>query len=305
MPHVSSSPSPITRVDPSHTPSSEVVDILQAKGAVILQGFVPRDVVANINEELEEPLEKLAAGSSHTSEHIRKFHGAQTKRLTNMVVRSPTFREKLFDHDYIHEICGRVFHHETGSYWIASTQVIEIGPGNVAQPLHRDVNQYQVFRTLANDGPEGVVNFLVALTDCTEENGATRVVPGSNTWADWSVKATHEDTIPAELEAGDVLLINGRILHGGGANCTDTARRVIAWSFIPSFLTPEEAYAFMVPMELARTLSPRGQRMLGFRSQFPLNSPGLWQCDYSELAEYLALEGHDAEVEKIKARGIR
>lgn len=305
MPHTTSTQSPIRRVDASITAASETVEILRANGAVILQSFVPQNVIAKINKDLEEPLEKLSAGSSHSSEHIRKFHGAQTKRLTNMVVRSPTFRDELFDHDYIHEVCGRVFHHETGSYWVASTQVIEIGPGNAAQPLHRDVNQYQVFRTLANDGPEGVVNFLVALTDCTEENGATRVVPGSSKWADWSVQATQEETIPAELKAGDVLVINGRILHGGGANRTQSLRRVIAWSFIPSFLTPEEAYAFLVPMETARKLSPRGQRMIGFRSQYPLNSPGLWQSDYSELADVLGLQGYDVEIERVKAAGVR
>jgi len=277
---------------------------VKEEGGVILRGFISPESVKQINLELEEPLASLNAGSTHEFEGIRVFHGAQTKRLTNMVVRSKTFREQLFDHDCIHDICRQRFHHETGSYWVHSTQLIEIGPGNPAQVLHRDIEQYSVFCQLQNDGPEGELNFLCALTDCTEDNGATRVVPGSNKWPDWSVEASSEDTIPAELKAGDVLLISGRTIHGGGANRTQECRRVIAWGLCPSFLTPEEASPFIVPMELAKTLSPRAQRMLGFRSQFPIGSPGLWQSDYAELADVLKMPGVDHEIGELKGVGV-
>ncbi|KAK3618431.1 hypothetical protein LTR56_024654 [Elasticomyces elasticus] len=303
MPHPTQAS--IRRVDPTKASPAEVIAIIREEGGVVLQGFIAPESVQQINHELDEPLANMAPGSTHGAEHIRKFHGAQTKRMTNMVVRSKTFREQLFDHDYIHDLCRHTFHNETGSYWIMSTQLIEIGPGNVEQALHRDADQYQVFSKLGNDGPEAVLNFLCALTDCTKDNGATRVVPGSNKWPDWSVRATQDDTVSADLDAGDVLLINGRLMHGGGANRTQENRRVLSWSFIPSFLTPEEAYPLIVPMDLAKTLSPRGQRMLGFRSQFPMNSPGLWQSDYSELGDFLGLEGDDPDVEKVKMAGKR
>ena len=31
------------------------------------------------------------------------------------------------------------------------------------------------------------------------------------------------------------------------------------------------------------------QRILGFRSQYPAGSPGLWMVDYRELADHLGL----------------
>jgi hypothetical protein len=43
-------------------------------------------------------------------------------------------------------------------------------------------------------------------------------------------------------------------------------------------------------MDIAKTLSPRVQRMLGFRSQYPTGSPGLWQVDYADLGDYLGLD---------------
>ncbi|WP_254404906.1 acyl-CoA dehydrogenase family protein [Streptomyces sp. AC627_RSS907] len=45
----------------------------------------------------------------------------------------------------------------------------------------------------------------------------------------------------------------------------------------------------LVDRELAKTLSPRVQRMLGFHSQYPTGSPGLWQVDYADLGDCLGL----------------
>ena len=103
------------------------------------------------------------------------------------------------------------------------------------------------------------INFLTALCDFTEEKGATRVIPASNHWDDFNEMGSHEDTIPALLNAGDVLLIDGKVVHGGGANTTtDQYRRAMAWSFTIGWLASEEAHAFVVPMDLVKTLPAEG-----------------------------------------------
>ena len=78
---------------------------------------------------------------------------------------------------------------------------------------------------MGKSGPMVMVNFLIALTDFTEENGATRVIPGSNDWDDYEDRGTPEMTIPAEMKAGDVIFFNGKVSHGGGANVTENERR--------------------------------------------------------------------------------
>jgi ectoine hydroxylase-related dioxygenase (phytanoyl-CoA dioxygenase family) len=93
------------------------------------------------------------------------------------------------------------------------------------------------------------------------------------------------------MKAGDVLFYSGKTVHGGGANRTeDEYRRGVAFAVNAGFLTGEEAYPFLVDLEIAKTLSPRVQRMLGFRSQYPTGSAGLWQVDYAELADHLSLD---------------
>ncbi|MFJ8546198.1 phytanoyl-CoA dioxygenase family protein [Streptomyces sp. NPDC093586] len=272
------------------TPAEEILKIVARDGGVIIKGLLTRDQIDRFNAEIDPPLQALRPGSTHENELVAEFHGSNTKRLTNLVTHSPTFRNEIIDHPLVHEISDRVFLEESGTYWMTTAQVIEIGPGNKAQMLHRDLENWFPFIGMGPKGPEVTINFLVALTDFTEENGATRVIPGSNHWSDFEDRGTPEQTIPAVMNAGDALFISGKTAHGGGANQTDDQyRRAVAFTFNAGYLTGEEAYPFLVDMEIARQLSPRVQRVLGFRSQYPTGSPGLWQVDYADLGDYLKL----------------
>ncbi|MCW2790883.1 MAG: phytanoyl-CoA dioxygenase (PhyH)-like protein [Aeromicrobium sp.] len=272
------------------TPLAEILAIVDADGGVIIEKFLTEDQVKRFNEETQPALDALDAGSKHDDDFIADFHGNQTKRLTNLVTISKTFREEILEQDLLYELGEAIFREESGDFWLTTGQIIDIGPGNKAQVLHRDLENNHFAVTMGKSGPMVMVNFLIALTDFTEENGATRVIPGSNTWDDYEDRGTPEQTIPAEMKAGDVIFFNGKVSHGGGANVTENERRRgLTIPLQPSFLTPEEAYPLLVDLELAKTLSPRVQKLLGFRSQYPVGSPGLWQNNYEEIADHLGL----------------
>ncbi len=276
---------------PADTPVADLLAIIQRDGGAIIKNFLTKDQIDRFNTDVEAPLQALRPGSTHENEIVAAFHGSNTKRLTNLVTHSPTFRNEIIEHDLVHGLCDAAFLEESGTYWMTTAQVIEIGPGNAAQILHRDLGNWYPFIGLGPQGPEVTINFLIAFTDFTEENGATRVIPGSNHWENFEDTGTPEATIPAVMNAGDALVISGKVVHGGGANqTTDEYRRGVAFTFNPGFLTPEEAYPFLVDPEVAKTLSPRVQRLLGFRSQYPTGSPGLWQVDYADLADHLGLD---------------
>ncbi|MFV8233178.1 phytanoyl-CoA dioxygenase family protein [Mycolicibacterium fortuitum] len=268
----------------------EILSIVREDGGVIVKGLLTPDQVAQFNAEIDPALRELDPGSKHDNAIVAEFHGRNTKRLTNLVSRSETFRREVIDHDLVHALADAVFLAESGTYWMTTAQVIEIGPGNTAQMLHRDLENWFPFVGMGPAGPEVTVNFLIALTDFTEENGATRVIPGSHKWDDFEDRGTPEQTIPAEMSAGDALFFSGKTAHGGGANRTsDEYRRAVSFALNPGFLVGEEAYPFLIDRVLARSLPPRVQSLIGFRSQYPIGSPGLWQVDYSELADYLDL----------------
>lgn len=274
----------------SSTDIAEIRAIVERDGGVIIEGLLTPDQVARFNADIEAPLTALDPGSKHQLEIVQEFHGANTKRLTNLINHSPVFRSEIIDHDLVHALCDATFLEESGTYWMTTAQVIEIGPGNRPQMLHRDLENWFPFIGMGPAGPEVTLNFLIALTDFTEDNGATRVIPGSNHWPNFEDRGTPEQTIPATMKAGDALFFSGKTVHGGGANVTtDQYRRAVAFAFNPGFLVGEEAYPFLIDRELAKTLSERVQRITGFRSQYPIGSPGLWQVDYRELADYLEL----------------
>ncbi|KAK9778849.1 putative Fe2OG dioxygenase domain-containing protein [Seiridium cardinale] len=263
-----------------------VLKALREDGAVIIKGLFTSDQVRRLNEDVQPAVDNLGVGSKHTEEWVKDFYGYNTKRLNNVVTHSKTFRDEILEKDLIHELCEEIYMKDAGGYWMNSAQVIDIGPASAAQPLHRDQWQFPIFTHCGPNAPEASINFVVALTKFTDEGGATRVIPGSHKWDDFSQNGTPEDSIPAEMEAGDACFITGKVVHGGGANRTkDFTRRGITLVFQCSYLTPEEAYPFLVDKEIARTLTPRGQRMIGFRSQFLKDSPGVWKRDYGEAEE--------------------
>ncbi|GAA5108221.1 phytanoyl-CoA dioxygenase family protein [Haloechinothrix salitolerans] len=275
---------------PSSAPIAEIMSVFHEDGGVIIEGLLTPEQVERVNREIEPDIQAMQPGSKHENELVAEFHGRNTKRLTNLVTRSKTFATEVIDHDLVNALAEAVFLEESGTHAMTTTQVIEIGPGNAAQMLHRDLENWFPFVGMGPSGPEVIINFLIALTDFTDENGATRVIPGSNHWPDFEDRGTPEQTVPAEMSPGDALFFSGKTAHGGGANqTTDFYRRALAFAFNAGYLVGEEAYPFLVDRELAKTLSPRVQRLIGFRSQYPTGSPGLWQVDYSELADHLGL----------------
>ncbi|MET3821208.1 hypothetical protein ACVK00_000122 [Burkholderia sp. PvR073] len=276
---------------PKTTSAQEIVSLMNRYGGVRIKGYLSEEQVANINREVDGPLEGLREGSSHDNELIKAFHGAHTKRLTNMITHSKTFGGVL-DDDLFHELGEVLYREESGDWWLSTAQVIDIGPGNTTQMLHRDVGNFPPLCALGVNGPTVFTNLMIALTRFTEENGATRIIPGSQNWDEdyFDSKGTPDMTIAAEMDAGDALLFSGKVIHGGGANVTkNERRRGLTLPMQPSYLTPEEAYPFIVDMDIVRSLSKRVQRIIGFRSQYPAGTPGLWQVDYDDIATHLGL----------------
>jgi ectoine hydroxylase-related dioxygenase (phytanoyl-CoA dioxygenase family) len=277
---------------PADTSPAQIKAIIEQDGGVILTSFFSADQVRRFNHEIDPFLNELEAGSPDKVDLFEGFHGSNTKRLTNVVTHSPTFRQEMIQDPRVLAIADALLLPIADSYQMTAAQVIEIGPGSKPQPLHRDLENWPIFRELGPNGYNVTINFLTALTDFTEENGATRVIPGSSHWHDYENRGTPEETYPALLNAGDVLLIDGKVAHGGGANNTaDTYRRAMAWSFTIGWLTSEEAHAFLVPLELVKTLPPKIQNILGFRSFHNASKQGgtLWQANYDDIAKYLDL----------------
>jgi ectoine hydroxylase-related dioxygenase (phytanoyl-CoA dioxygenase family) len=184
----------------------------------------------------------------------------------------------MLDNPVFEKIADAVLLPRCGSYWVNTGQVMFIGPGEKAQVLHRDANNWwEYMRATWPNAPEVTISAMIGLEDVTEELGATRVVPGSHRWEQLE-RFEDYDSVPAELGPGDAFIYSGNVLHGGGANQTDRWRKAMHLSFVAGWLTPEEACALDYTTEELKSQTPRVQRLLGHRSYSALPHPGggLW-----------------------------
>jgi ectoine hydroxylase-related dioxygenase (phytanoyl-CoA dioxygenase family) len=163
-------------------------------------------------------------------------------------------------HPIILDTVGRVLEQAT-TFQLHLTQVIAVGPGSAAQQVHRDQWAFDFFPFPS--GYEVQCNTLWAMTDFTEENGATRLVPGSHRFEDRR-EFTQADTEPATMPAGSVLFYTGALYHGAGANHSAEVRYGLNITYAVSWLRQEENQYLSVPHDVARTLPDPLLRLMGY-----------------------------------------
>ena len=238
---------------PASASADEICAALADDGCVVVERVVRPEVMDEVAHELRPFAEKTPLGPDD-------FSGRRTRRTGGLIARSPKSRD-LVMHPTVLGAVGKMLGHAT-SFQLHLTQIISIGPGEPAQTIHRDQWAFDFFPFPR--GYEVQCNTIWAMTDFTEENGATRVIPGSNRFDD-KLRFTEADTEPAEMTKGSVLFYTGSIYHGGGANRSKNIRSGINITYNVSWLRQEENQYLSVPLEIARTLPVDLLRLMGYR----------------------------------------
>jgi len=188
------------------------------------------------------------------------FEGRRTRRAYGLFAKT-----RAFDEAAMHPLVTGVLDQVLGHYQLGAPAIIGIGPGEKAQPLHRDDALYPVARPHA----ELVVSAMWPLDAFTEKNGATRVVPGSHRDTSESPADLNRASIPVASGTGSVLLYLGSTLHGGGANRTADTRHGVIMHYGASWLRPVENHVLAVPRHVVRTLPVQLQELLGYNVHPP------------------------------------
>lgn len=220
-------------------------------GYTILEGAIEPELVDALATDLvrlEELYEVVPSDNS--------FEGAKTVRIYNLLAFGKLY-EAIPVHPEVLPVVERVL--DPGCL-VSSLSSISIDPGESAQPIHAD----DQLIPLAKPHAPTVCNTMWALTDFTEANGATRVIPGSHL-RDHSPNYGHPyDSIPAEMPKGSVLVWHGSLWHGGGANTTGTRRVGIAMNYCAGFIRQQENQQLGIPREIAAGFSPRLRELCGY-----------------------------------------
>ena len=233
-------------------PAESVAAALAESGVAIVEKLEPPARLAGALRELAPFVEATPTGSDG-------FAGRRTRRTGGLIARSPICRE-LVTHPFVLDVVGRVLGHAS-NFQLHLTQLIAIGPGEPAQLIHRDQWAFDFFPFPA--GYEVQCNTIWAANDFREDNGATRVIPGSNRFAD-KLQFKEPDTVAAEMPAGSLVFYTGSLYHGAGANRSDHVRYGLNLTYALGWLRQEENQYLSVPAEVARTLPDSLLRLIGY-----------------------------------------
>lgn len=236
---------------PANAPADDILTILKRDGALILKDVLSPDEVKAALGELMPYIEATDYGRDD-------FTGRKTTRTGALVARSQKARDMVMHpaileaaQSFLKPFCERIQLH--------LTQVIRIRPGQPKQPIHRD---RWAWGTYMKD-LEPQFNTIWAMTDFTKENGATQVCPGSLGWPD-NYQPKDEEIGYAEMSAGSVLIYSGGVFHGGGANTSNGDRIGINLTYTLGWLRQEENQYLSCPPEIAKTLAPDLQALIGY-----------------------------------------
>lgn len=256
----------------SSTRQSEL-DALNAQGFVIIENLLDAAALAEIKSAL----------APHLSRHVGRndFEGRKTERVYALAAKGRPFAD-MATHPRILALLDELL---MPNYLLSASQAIHIHPGETAQPLHTDDSFY----SLPRPRPAVSISTIWAIDPFTEENGATRIIPGSHAWGDEGPedaagpghfnpetgyrdmgqyadreRRTDYQPITATMPAGSVIVFAGTLWHGGGANRSTGPRLAISHQYCEPWARPQENYFLAVNPAVAAGLSPRLRALLGY-----------------------------------------
>ncbi|MGD9996329.1 MAG: phytanoyl-CoA dioxygenase family protein [Ilumatobacteraceae bacterium] len=227
------------------------IERLDRDGYTIVRDAFDVELAATIRAALTRLEHEL-----HIGPGTNGFEGRATTRVYNLLAHGP-----LYEAIPVHPVVLPLVHHVLGDgCLVSSLSSIAIGPGEIAQPIHAD----DQIMPLPKPHPATTANSMWALTDFTEANGATRIIPGTHTADSSPVYGSHYDSIPAEMPAGSILVWHGSLWHGGGANTTAETRVGIAMNYCAGWVRQQENQQLGIPLDVVRGFSPELRELCGF-----------------------------------------
>jgi ectoine hydroxylase-related dioxygenase (phytanoyl-CoA dioxygenase family) len=243
---------------------------LDVDGFTIVEDYLSEDQLVRFREGLKPYL--------GTYRGRNPFEGLATERVYTLVGRGKIYEEIACDHRLL-AILDRLL---APNYLLSADHAICIYPGEKAQALHFDDGFYPFPR------PRRAISISVigAVDAFTPENGGTVLYRGSHKWNSERIKAVREAVARGEMSAavetrtqlamppGAICVFQGTLLHGGGANRTDTPRLAFTNQYCEQWARPQENFFLGVPKERVRGMSRQMQILLGYELLRPANIMG-------------------------------
>jgi ectoine hydroxylase-related dioxygenase (phytanoyl-CoA dioxygenase family) len=186
-------------------------------------------------------------------------HDNSNQRVWNLLSRDPVFSDLAEHPSALHLL-------RTFLGWpilLSNISANITGPGGGEMVLHAD----QIYMPQPWGGIQGM-NVGWCIDRFTDENGATRIVPGSHLLNRMPTDAElTSDSVAVEAPAGSIMVMEGRLWHKTGNNRTQNERRAAIFGFytIPIYRTQENWFLSLNP-SVHRYASDTMLTLLGYKA---------------------------------------
>ncbi len=256
----------------------DVVGKIRKQGYAVVEDFLTQQDVATIRSAFNSdvPITEMRAIGTETGRTWRAHNLLAKTRIADSVFLDSRLRA------IVDGVIGRYNQ-------INITTLFNTLPGETKQFLHQDDGLWPIPRP----HPPFLCNALIAFDDFTQDNGATHLVPYSHTWTravDQSI-----EPIQIEMKSGSMVLWEGGMWHGGGANVTrDQERMGFFISHQVSYLRPQEIQLLAIPPQVVRQMPRKLRRLLGYHP-FGIGVDGRDPLDVLEDGIVVNPDAHPAE----------
>lgn len=242
-------------------------------------------------EELETQRAALQPWIDADIRGRNNFEGSQSNRIYAMLDKDPVFADLI-----AHPLQLAFAERELGtSVLLYASLAINLHPGETVQPWHFDDSHCGLARPRE---PLSMSTFW-SISDTTDDNGATEIIPGSHKWGeeqpDGANKADdfvtgridgdgestdkhrtghygtgdHVRALKATMPAGSLMIAKGTLWHRGGANISDAPRLIVTPQFCKGWCRPLEQQTLAVSPEKVAKMPKRVQELLGYNIHLP------------------------------------
>ena len=248
--------------------SDAVETLCKGDGYLLFEGYFPPEKVREARERTYELAEIEPDRTSH-------FHGDEAertqKRVWNLPDKGEIFRELCSD-PYILSIMEPILGDDL---MLSSYAANLLHPGAPAQEAHVDYPYWDLHtrehwpQTL-NSSFFLAIETVLMLDEFTVDNGASAILPGSQTRASWPAPdGFRQDSIRVTGPAGSLFMFPALLWHAGQRNNSNESRGALLGSYTCKSIKPIEDWSRCISDDTIRVASDRMKSLLGVGYPYP------------------------------------
>ncbi len=233
-------------------PEPKIIESYNADGIAVIPAVLPPPLVELLRTELEAAMEEDAVNYPDVFDK---------GMVHNCMVRGPKMAN-LLENQTLNSYLNACFS-DTCIVYAYQSSSLPPNQGNYGSRVHVDSPRFI-------PGYSTNMGVMFPLNDFTEANGATYYARGSHLVEELPSNDEFFATAQrAYCKAGDMILLNPRLVHAAGVNQTQTTRHALTIDFCRSYMRQRFDLPRLIPQEIINGMGKNALRLIGMNVRVP------------------------------------